>query len=608
MRIMSENKPQFDHVAEQAAGQPEMRESQWRECNLNGIQFRLSPRGNEVLVVDDNSIASADGQYVPKGSTIGRREAIIPADGRFFRIALDAWGDSLLMERVSSNTESNEKFLQTKQQVLAIWEQATDVNLSNEDFEKRIAASLGPEGERILRMTNDLLDVLEQYPVLLDDAWAQSTDLRIIADQTNPEEEIEKRLLGRPDDANSYAPTSDLCDSPVYPMMLGIVKKLTDGEALADEEQKLIAAMSIARTSGDPQRGFELIINDVTKKYATARVLENRLVKQYVGFDIFEEHQHHYDNFSRILRAAGCEIPKYFQPYLGTEFSWSLGTDSRYANAGGHFFLHPELDGRTIASVLDHERVHNVSSVASDIGYRKYVNQHDNAIDSPVEQYNECFTESFSQLIQAEGNCQIALKTNEKSNISYSTGVAVLLGIIAELEQKSGSPAAVLLVQCLQLVSKGAYSTYTGHLQHLYDEANGQGSFDERMEKYANRRMTKFQSEEDQQAEELPPPTPQIDQFLFSFKAMTFTQIAEKFHSYPEIFDEEMHERYWAKTIEEIMQHKELLFSPHSPSEWKDEAKTKILNDPEMHREINQLLAWNMRIDNVIAIKRFYDD
>lgn len=399
----------------------------------------------------------------------------IKVQNKILKLSRDAWGNPC-----SYNLDDQDKrltlsgFKSTLMQVIQIWESAC---LDDSKLEEKAKDILEQESYEYI---DAILDKLEEYPEIQDLAeWTSNIDLWDIA--------YEAHSISESIEALASQVNPDFLTTNAFYNSLSILEKIRGNQYLSREERIFIDTFNYTTISTvkDLRNPSKLRLNPFTRRFAKARIIENFLCRGLMGWDIFSQHQDNFHGLSQILGEEGYTLPSWFTPYNGTEFLWGISIDDVIAQANGRYFIEPRQTKDFTKTVLTHERVHRLFTIAKERGRRKRYQKDKRGRTFSQEIFDESYTQSLTLLIGTLGDCQVALEQNMRSSTSYKTGTEELLRIINEINIHASNPTKgiKLMIDGLIAISEGETLQPTSKIRDYYNEniAINPYGFDSRM-------------------------------------------------------------------------------------------------------------------------------
>lgn len=578
--------------------------SDWRIVPVGDLVFSVSPDATKFIAPEGVKVFdNVEKTSIPVGQPAIRRYSSIFIEETEFHLLRDTWGFFLLEKRTLEVAE--EELIDVKdtvQNVTKIWKLATNLSLGDENYFSSLGEMFGVDAIRLVR---SILSVYQEHPSLLQDYWYAHVDPHIIADNaTSPDEAVQKLQLPESTDYD-FGPSSATKNSETFNYLQNIVRSLASGGELDAVQKMFISAMKVAKIIHSPNRGIESTVNSLTERYAVARVLENRLVKELVGFDIFEQHQDRYDSVAIKLRGEKVEVPQEFKPYDSGEFSWSLGVNRTCANAGGQFFLSDSLSREDVSRILDHERIHRVTGKLKDVGRTKAYKIENLGRELAREEYDEIFTESCAKLIQSGGDIDEAIRLNEESSVAYWTGVREFLTILKHLSAVTGKSAIAFVMDGMWALRNGKTYSASSEIASSYDTVEGLGSFEKRMQKYQDKKMLKYSGNLSGEQKKEVFATPLTDSFLLEFSRMSHEDVLRIIGKGTHIDDLDLFQRYFKQDIEGLIKAKNAFFHPRALTLTLRIFEI-LMRDEERREEMRLWINQKMKVDNTDALETTY--
>jgi hypothetical protein len=408
----------------------------------------------------------------------------IRVDNKVYTVDRDAWGNpSTYVKSENKSQEPKGEFQETLKKATSLWEAAT---LGEDELRETIANLFG---EEVLIIVVNILSQLEEYPeIQANKYWARKIDLWDIAYKGKTVDDAKKILRGV---GGGVRLPYGLDNTPMFHKCEEIIEKIINHQALTDQDRFFIDAIKVSKFAISKSiRSLDTYsINDFSRRYAMANLVENLLCRELVGWDIYEQHHADFDDFSSNLEKSGYKVPEWFQPYEGNEFVWSFALDGTIANAGGKYFLDSISNPEDITHVLDHERCHRLRTIASDLGQNTRWEAEKEGTKFEFEKYDESFTESLALLIRNGGNVEHAIAENNEQTMSYKNGVDRLLRILLAINNHSGDLllASKLMIDGLKGISGGSSLSQTDAVRAYYDsQIAEEGAFDALMSDFAD--------------------------------------------------------------------------------------------------------------------------
>jgi hypothetical protein len=413
----------------------------------------------------------------------------------------DAWGNpSVYVKSETIAQEPKGEFRDILEKAASLWEAAT----FGEDEVRETITDLF--GEDVLKIVTSLLSQLEEYPeIQANKYWAEKVDLWDIAYKGKTADGAKKILRG--ENGGVRLPYG-IDNTPMLHKCEEIIEKIINHQPLTDQDRFFTDAIKVSRVA--IRRSIRSLdtysINDFTRRYAMANLVENLLCRELVGWDIYDQHHADFGQFSSTLEESGYEVPEWFQPYKGDEFVWSFALDGTIANAGGNYFLDSNYNPEAITHILDHERGHRLRTIATDLGQSTIWEAEKEGAKFEYEKYDESFTESLALLIRLNGNVEQAIIKNNEQIISYKNGVDRLLRILLAINNHSGDPllASKLMINGLNGMSSGTSLSQTDAVRAYYDsQIAEEGAFDALMGDFADKKIirVKWSGNDDEKSE-----------------------------------------------------------------------------------------------------------
>lgn len=464
----------------------------------------------------------------------------IRLNDKSYVIGRDAWGNpSTYVKSETKTPEPKGEFRETLEKATLLWEAAI---LGEDELRETIVTLFG---EEVLEIVVNLLSQLEKYPeIQANNYWAEKIDLWDIAYKGKTVDGAKKILRG--ENGGVRLPYG-LDDTPMFHRCEEIIEKIINHQALTDQDRFFVDAIKVSKIA--IRRSIRSLdtysINDFSRRYAMANLVENLLCRELVGWDIYEQHRVDFGEFSSTLEESGYEVPNWFQPYKGNEFVWSFALDGTIANAGANYFLDTNSNPEYITHVLDHERGHRLLSIAYNIGRNIRYEAEKGGAKFEYEKYHESFIESLALLIRNGGNVGEAIAENNEQTMSYKNGVDRLLRILLEINERSGDPllASKLMVDGLKGMSEGSSLSQTDAVRKYYDsQIAEEGAFDALMGDFADNNiiLVKWNGNEDEKLE--PDISILMDVIQSSMASIQYSDLNEqekqKYWGGPEKFEE----------------------------------------------------------------------
>lgn len=461
-----------------------------KELSASGWSCFLLPLANNN---GDIGISGSDGQPIDLAALTAplsiTEVSKLEFNGKSYRLGRDAWGNpSVYKNKEEENVALNPKFTEALQKSVQLWEAA----LEGEDSIYRKVQEL--YGDEAVEIVSGLTAALEENPgIQRNRYWAEAIDLWDLAYKGKTVEGALKLLNG---ENGGIRKPYGLEKTKEFDKCITIIKKIIAHQPLTEKERYFLDALKMSRIAlrKSIREMTTWGINEFSRPYVIANIVENLICREAIGWDVYEVHQQHFQDFSSRLYEDGYEVPSWFTSYSGNEFLWSFALDGTIANAAGHYFIESSTNKENVAHVLDHERGHSLRSETDSIGQStRFKKEKAEGRQLPYERYDESFTESLALLVRSKGDVAKALEDNSLQSMSYKNGVEQLLLIIQEIQEVSGDQllGSKLLIDGYKLLADGESWSQTDALRTYYDKqiAQRDGAFDERMDRYADTKI-----------------------------------------------------------------------------------------------------------------------
>jgi hypothetical protein len=391
---------------------------------------------------------------------------------RVFKPRTDPWENLGLLE--SKPAKIDEESQRTLNQIVQLWQAAL---AGEENLGQFLQANMDREA---LAEVQDTLAFLKNHPLLQKwhydlakiDAW-RLADLPSLEQRKEYLKKIGVSFL--------------FMDSEEFGLLMRAADKIQNKQDFTAEDVSLLNALALAEVavSGCAQFSSAFYLTPLNERFALANIAENYFMRGLVPVGTFSRHQQNYLAFSQIMAGEGEEMPEWFSPYRGDEFRYAPAISGTIANAGGKYFFN--LEGETadsMAGILDHERIHFISSLAKSSAQE--FPKHDGF------RSDEAFTECLALLIKHGADAGVALGSEDIDRTSYRRAVEEVLRIVLEVNQFSGDDrlGAKLLLRGLTGIPKGEVKGLFEPLETYYDQnkIGGEVSFSERMAAFSDER------------------------------------------------------------------------------------------------------------------------
>ncbi len=425
----------------------------------------------------------------------------ITYNGERFQTKEDPWGN-LYLTRINPHPEANEvdpAHEEIIEKIVALWESAIE---SEEALGKFQQENIDPQ---VIQEIEETVTYLEEHPELqrLSNTGAIGS---ISLSQIDPWELAQKcsSQKGKKESASFSEKVRDYLrqkgvhshffKTDTFKKILEITQRISQNENFTPEDITFLNALASSRRAMEINIHTSelLFINDITRRYAIANLVENYLARQLLPEKSFTLHQRDFQKFIQTMKSIGEAIPPWFTPYRGEEFTFGPAIGSVMASAyGNYFFSLKRQKPAFAAAVLNHERIHSLTILARTLSHREQ--------ESKGFRSEESFTEAFSLLVRYQGDAQKALQSPDIKNTSYEQAVRELLKIIDEINQSCNPDKPMLgtrlMLRGITAIAKGEIGDYDYllPLEKYYNQNKpaGKKKFRERMAPFSDQRITR---------------------------------------------------------------------------------------------------------------------
>lgn len=430
---------------------------------LNSLGLAITGKDEKIA-----KITAVDGCLLVDPQQI---QTVVIGD-RIFRLRGDPWENLRLLEIKPAKIEKESQ--RTLEQMVQLWQAAIG---GERDLGQFLQANMDKD---TLAEIQDTLAYLQNHPQLQKwhydlgkiDPW-QLADLPSLEERR---EYLKKLGVSFP-----------FFDSEEFGLLTQVADKIKNKQDFTTEDISLLNALTLAEmaVSGCAQFSSSFYLTPLNERFALANIAENYFLKNLVPRRAFALHQKDYQTFAQIMADEGEKVTKWFTPFRGEEFRYAPAINGTIANAGGKYFFN--VSGETadsMAGILDHERIHFLTSQAKSLA-KEYPSYDGFRSD-------EAFTECLALLIKHNANAAVALESGDIGRTSYGRAVEELFKIILEVDRFAGGDktGAKLLFQGLTGIPEGGVKGLFEPLETYYDQnkVGGEVSFSEGMAAFSDER------------------------------------------------------------------------------------------------------------------------
>ena len=265
-----------------------------------------------------------------------------------------------------------------------------------------------------------------------------------------------------------------IANAKIFEDILNLIRALRSPRPLTQEQQNLLLTIiSMPAITSPAYRLFSMKNFDITlgllpiiPGFAAASILEHMMLRDFFGEVVYKYHRAYFIEAIEELHSANAEIPAWFQPLKGTEFTASLG--NLFANSNGIIFIDPYESVEHLAYVLIHEQLHRIHRRVRFIGKNKREERIGFAELGISEQLfysmEEYMTEAFSLLLVAKGDIREALNlANMFASNRYAQGAKRFLELLRHTVHPEKS------VDALKFVLESYQAAANGEVEYAWD-------------------------------------------------------------------------------------------------------------------------------------------